>query len=90
MSIHHGLTALLAGSFSGFDVLAHSFYVVVDAEEVVQKYEFNGFPIVLDSKDNHLLGYVPCNELRFALGKFVAFSFLRSCSDNILQSFNHG
>ncbi|KNZ59896.1 hypothetical protein VP01_1648g2 [Puccinia sorghi] len=48
VSIHHGLTALLAGSFSGFDVLAHSFYVV-----------------------------------------FVAFSFLRSCSDNILQSFNH-
>ncbi|KNZ59898.1 hypothetical protein VP01_1648g4 [Puccinia sorghi] len=38
-------------------------------EEVVQKYEFNGFPIVLDSKDNHLLGYVPCNELRFALAQ---------------------
>lgn len=38
-------------------------------EEVAQKYEFNGFPIVLDLKSNHLLGYVPCNELRFALAQ---------------------
>ncbi|PLW42422.1 hypothetical protein PCANC_09887 [Puccinia coronata f. sp. avenae] len=36
-------------------------------EEIVQKYEFNGFPIVSDFKSNHLLGYVPSNELRFAL-----------------------
>ncbi|KAA1098552.1 hypothetical protein PGT21_036394 [Puccinia graminis f. sp. tritici] len=38
-------------------------------EEVVQKYEFNGFPIVSDFKNNLLLGYVPSNELRFALAQ---------------------
>ncbi|KAI9611618.1 hypothetical protein H4Q26_008573 [Puccinia striiformis f. sp. tritici PST-130] len=38
-------------------------------EEVVDQYEFNGFPIVLDFQNNLLLGYVPSNELRFALAQ---------------------
>ncbi|OAV95134.1 hypothetical protein PTTG_03862 [Puccinia triticina 1-1 BBBD Race 1] len=44
-------------------------WTVDSLEEVVRKYEFNGFPIVSDHKNNLLLGYVPSNELRFALAQ---------------------
>ncbi|MBW0476333.1 hypothetical protein O181_016048 [Austropuccinia psidii MF-1] len=38
-------------------------------EEMVQNHQYKGFPIVTDAKTNFLMGYIPTNELRFALAQ---------------------
>lgn len=44
------------------------FYNAAVAE--TQKHSYKGYPIVASHHQMMLLGYIPSNELRFALGEF--------------------